>query len=191
MISSNSTNPKNSTKATFTLYEISDKLEELNNLLENLEDVIIPAELAEVFQELLDETSKTKADFTDKIDNILALIQSRKKWLQIRKEESDRLNKLIKKDENTIKFLTEYLLKHLEAQEVKKMRTKRFNLTVANNGGKLPLWINSKMNPQDLPKKYQQVIVEVNKNAIREALEAGEKLEFAGFSERGKHLRIK
>ena len=179
------------TKGSNKLYEISGKLEDLNNLLEQLEDAIIPDELTEVYQELLAEIDKTKADFYDKIDNILALIQSRKKWMQIRKEESDRLNKLIKQDENTIKFLNEYLLRHLQAQEIPKLRTKRFNLTVANNGGKLPVWIDSKLDPQELPKKYQSVTIEVNKKAIREALEAGEKLEFAGFSERGKHLRIK
>jgi hypothetical protein len=61
---------------------------------------------------------------------------------------------------------------------------------VANNGGKLPLWIDSNINPKDLPKKYQQITVEINKNTVREALEAGKYLEFAGFSERGKHLRI-
>ena len=173
------------------LYKISSKLEDLNNLLEELEDAIIPDELTEVVTNILAEIDKTKADFYDKVDNILALIQSRKKWVKIRKEEADRLNKLIKQDQSQIKFLNEYLLRHLEAQEVKKLRTKRFNLTVANNGGKLPIWIDNKLDPQELPKQYQQVTVEVNKKAIREALEAGEKLEFAGFSERGKHLRIK
>jgi hypothetical protein len=70
------------------------------------------------------------------------------------------------------------------------MKTNKFNLTVAKNGGKLPIWLDSKVNPKDLPKKYQQITVEINRNTVREALEAGEDLEFAGFSERGKHLRI-
>jgi hypothetical protein len=177
-------------KCPYKLYEISEKLEELNNLIDKIDGVDIPAELAEIFNDILTEAEQTKNDFADKIDDILCLIQSRKKWLQIRKEEADRLNKLIKKDENTIKFLNDYLLKHLEAQEISKLRTNKFNLTVANNGGKLPLWIDSKVNPKDLPKKYQNIIVEINKNAVRFALEQGEDLEFAGFSERGKHLRI-
>ncbi len=177
-------------KGNYKLYEISEKLEELNNLLDNLDGVDIPAEVAEIYNDILTEAEQTKNDFADKVDDILCLIQSRKKWLQIRKQEAERLNKLIKKDENTMNFLTEYLSRHLEAQEIKKMRTNKFNLTVANNGGKLPLWIDSKVNPKDLPKKYQQITVQVNKDAIREALEEGEELDFAGFSERGKHLRI-
>jgi 5,10-methylenetetrahydrofolate reductase len=166
------------------------KSEELNNLIDTLDGVDIPAEIAKIYSDILAEAEQTKNNFANKIDGILCLIQSRKKWLQIRKEEADRLNKLIKKDENTIKFLNDYLLRHLEAQEVTKLRTNKFNLTVANNGGKLPLWIDSKINPKDLPKKYQQITVEINKNTVREALEKGEDLVFAGFSERGKHLRI-
>ena len=177
-------------KASYKLYEISDKLEELNNLIDKIDGVDIPAEIAEIYNNILAEAEQTKNDFADKIDGILCLIQSRKKWLRISKEEAERLQKLIKKDENTIKFLTDYLLRHLEAQEVTKLRTNKFNLTVANNGGKLPIWIESKVNPKDLPKKYQSIIVEINKNAVRFALEQGEDLEFAGFSERGKHLRI-
>ena len=178
-------------KGTYRLYEISEKLEELNNLIENLEGVDIPAELVENYNDILAEASQKRNDFAEKIDNILGLIQSRKKWLQIRKEESDRLEQLINKDENTVKFLTEYLLRHLEVQKVKKLRTRRFNLTVANNGGKQPLWIDSKVNPQELPQRYRCVSYFPNKDAIRQALEEGKELEFAGFSERGKHLRIK
>ena len=77
------------TKGSNKLYKISSKLEDLNNLLEELENAIIPDELTEVYTNLLAEIDKTKADFSDKVDNILALIQSRKKWMQIRKEESD------------------------------------------------------------------------------------------------------
>ena len=36
-------------KTTNKLYEISGKLEELNNLLENLDGINIPAELAEIY----------------------------------------------------------------------------------------------------------------------------------------------
>ena len=186
------------TQGIYRLYEISEKLEELNDLIDNLEGVDIPAELAENYNNILAEIEQNNNDFADKIDNILCLIQSRKKWLQIPKEESgqrscafgERLQKLIKKDENTIQFLNEYLLRHLEVQEVKKLRTKRFNLTVANNGGKQPLWIDSKVNPQELPQRYRCVSYFPNKDAIRQALEEGEELDFAGFSERGKHLRI-
>jgi ferritin len=176
---------------TYKLYEISGKLEELNNLIENLEGITIPAELAETFKEILAEAKATEKDFADKVDNIASLIQSRKRWMQVRKEESDRLNQLIRKDDNTINWLSDYLMEHLEKQGVRKLRTKKFNLTIANNGGKLPVVIDSKIDPKDLPRKYINVSYSPNKNAIREALEKGEELNFAYFGERGKSLIIK
>ncbi len=176
---------------TYKLYEISGKLEELNNLIENLEGITIPAEGAETFNKILAEAKATERDFADKVDNIVSLIQSRKKWMQVRKEESDRLNQLIRKDDNTINWLTGYLMEHLEKQGVRKLRTKKFNLSIANNGGKLPVVIDSKIEPKNLPPKYRNVSYSPNKNAIREALEKGETLNFAYFGERGKSLRIK
>ncbi len=47
------------------------------------------------------------------------------------------------------------------------------------------------IDPEKLPRKYKLVSYSANKEAIREALLAGEKLKFAHFEERGKHLRIK
>ena len=42
-------------KGIYRLYEISEKLEELNNLIENLEGVDIPAELVENYNDILAE----------------------------------------------------------------------------------------------------------------------------------------
>ena len=65
-------------KGIYRLYEISEKLEELNNLIDNLEGVDIPAELVENYNDILAESSQKRNDFAEKIDNILGLIQSRK-----------------------------------------------------------------------------------------------------------------
>ena len=175
----------------YKLYELSDRLTELEGTIELLEGVDIPADLHTFYLNLLEELDQTKKDFLSKVDSILCLIQSRKKWLQIRKEECERLQKLIKKDQNTVDWLLLYLQQHLEKQGIKKLRTNKFNLTIANNGGKLPVVIDSKIDPKDLPRKYRNVIYSPNKNAIREALEKGEELNFAYFGERGKYLRIK
>ena len=98
---------------------------------------------------------------------------------------------MIKKDQNTEDRLLLYLQEHLEKQGIKKLGTNKFNLTIANNGGKLPVVIDSKIDPKDLPRKYRNVTYSLNKTAIREALEKGETLDFAYFGERGKSLRIK
>jgi len=47
------------------------------------------------------------------------------------------------------------------------------------------------LDPKTLPERFQKITVEANSPAIREALESGEKLEFAELGERGTSLRIK
>lgn len=78
------------------------------------------------YLELLAEAEETNDKFIDKIDSILCLIQSRKRWLEMRKAEAERLNKLVKKDEKTIEWLTDYLKQHLEKTGVRKLE-KGFN----------------------------------------------------------------
>ena len=82
-------------------------------------------------------------------------------------------------------------MEHLEKQGVRKLRTKKFNLSIAKNGGKVPIAIDSKINPKDLPKQYQRITVEVDHTAVRKALESDTQLDWATWGERGQHLRIK
>ncbi len=118
------------TKGTYKLYELSDRLQELEETIENLEGVDIPADVHTEYLELLAEAEETNDKFIDKIDSILCLIQSRKRWLEMRKAEAERLNKLIKKDEKTIDWLQEYLKQHLEKIGKTKFRTNKFNISI-------------------------------------------------------------
>ena len=70
-----------------------------------------------------------KKDFLSKVDGIVSLIQSRKRWLEVRSLECDRISKLIKKDHSTVEWLLLYLQEHLEKQGIKKLRTNKFNLS--------------------------------------------------------------
>ena len=89
-------------KRTYKLYQLSDRISEIEEIIENLEGVDIPADLHQDYLNLLQELDQTNSDFTTKVDSIFSLIQSRKRWLEIRKAEAERLQKLVKKDEKTI-----------------------------------------------------------------------------------------
>jgi hypothetical protein len=95
-------------------------------------------------------------------------------------------------DLRTVEILSERLRLHLQNQNVKKLKTRRFNITVATNGGKQPFGIDVE-HPKDLPERFRKVIYEPDKTAIREALEANEPEaeKIAYWRERGTHLRIK
>jgi hypothetical protein len=174
-----------------TLLELNEAVEHLAGQIDLLESETIPPELHEAYLDILNQYCETEAQLQDKLDNIAALIQDRKRWLEMRKAEAKRLQDLVKFDENTVAWLQDYLLKYLQSKDIKKIRTKRFNLTVANNGGKQPVYVDPTINPKDLPEEYRRVTYEVDKQAIREALEEGQELKFATWQERGQHLRIK
>jgi hypothetical protein len=57
---------------------------------------------------------------------------------------------------------------------------------VCKNGGKIPIEYTA-----DVPKEYCTFTPKPNGEAIRKALEDGQELEFAHFTERGEHLKIK
>ena len=172
-----------------TLLNLDAHLSRLNEIIDEIEDQI-PAELAQAFEEILLERDETQEQYLTKLDNIAALIQNRKLWVEVRKAEAQRLAKLAQSDSKTVDWLTDYLKRHLEAKGYKKLRTKRFNLSVCANGGKPPLTLDN-IDPKQLPQRFQKVTVEADKKAIREALEAGEFLSFAQFAEKGTHLRVR
>lgn len=67
-----------------------------------------------------------------------------------------------------------------------KFTTDLFSFNVAKNGGKQALTITG-----EVPKQYTKAIIENDTEKIRQALENGEKLDFAHLEERGESLRIK
>lgn len=73
-----------------------------------------------------------------------------------------------------------------------KFKTDLFSFNIAKNGGKAPLVINEEYKDAGkLPERFQKMEIKADTDAIREALDAGEQLEFAAYGERGKSLRIR
>ena len=179
------------TKGTYKLYQLTSKLQELEETIENLEGVDIPADVHLEYLELLAEAEETNDKFIDKIDSILCLIQSRKRWLEIRKAEAERLNKLIKKDEKTIDWLQEYLKQHLEKIGKTKFRTNKFNISI-RKASVAPLHLLIE-DAKSYPQQYQKVTIEVDKKALKEAVINGdaEALKYAELGEKSTYLSIK
>lgn len=173
------------------LYELSDRISEIEDILENLEGVDIPADVHEDYLKLLEELDESKSDFNNKVDSILSLIQSRKRWLEIRKAEAKRMQNLIKKDEKTIEWLQEYLKGHLEKLDIKKLRTNKFNLSIRK--ASIPPLQLKYDNPKTYPEKYQKVTIEINKKLLRDDIkkEDSTALEYAELGEKSTYLLIK
>lgn len=74
---------------------------------------------------------------------------------------------------------------------LRKTETDLHTISIQKNGGKAPIQYVEGLQPSELPTEYQKTKVEMDTDAIRQALEAGELLDFAVLLEKGESLRIK
>jgi hypothetical protein len=125
-------------------------------------------------------------DLERKADNYAAFIVEVEKRAEVRRQEADRLLARSKADESQAAWLRAMLKSVFEQRGIKKLETARFRLGVQGNGGKQPLDIFGLV-----PDEFMVAVPQVNREAIRAALEDGRQLEFARLMERGTRLAIR
>ncbi len=167
-----------------TLFDISTDLEKLSELLDDCDDT----EQQEVISNWLESIGNER---DKKVDGYAALIAEIEARADIRLQEAKRLTELANSDKAKVKLLKERLKWFFALHNLKKLETARYKLSLAANGGRAPLVIRDYILATELPEHFQRVTVEPNTAAIREALEAGEELDFARLGERGTSIRIK
>lgn len=168
-----------------TLFTISDDLEKLNELLDDCGDNAQQQELiAQWFETLGTERDR-------KFDNYCALVVEMTSRAAARKAEAQRLMELAASDENRAKMLKDRLKWFFQTHNLKTLDTDRYRLSLAKNGGRQPLILDESVPVTQLPERFQKVSIDPDTTAIRDALERGERLDFAQLGERGTSLRIK
>lgn len=172
------------------LYEISKELLEFEQLMTDLEGEIPSEEIERQITEWFENISDQR---DEKIDNYAALIRTMDARAKMRKEEAKRLTLLAQTDENAVSRLKERLKYFFQTHELGTLQTRRFKVSLANNGGVRPLILSVEAYevPECLPDEFKKSTVTANTTAIREALEAGAELDFAQLGERGQSIRIK
>ena len=87
---------------------------------------------------------------------------------------------------NAVANLKMNLVRAMEAMGLEEIQAGDTKIKLRNNGGQLPLIING-----DVPAEYlkTKIIEEKDTEKIRKALDAGKKLDFATYGERGKNVR--
>jgi hypothetical protein len=168
-----------------TLFDISSDLEKLSELLEGCGGDAQQRELIDNwFEQLGSERDR-------KLDNYCALISEMLARAEVRKAEAKRLLELASSEENRAKLLKDRLKWFFETHNIKTLDTARYRLSLARNGGKAPLILKGGVSPTGLPERFQKLSIDPDTAAIREALEQGERLDFAALGERGASLHIK
>ena len=194
MTSQASTQPMTETPATYqvepqthrrSLFNISEDLERLNELLDEVGN---DTEQQEIIQQWF-ETLGSERD--RKLDSYAALISEMQARADVRKAEAKRMQELATTDENRARLLKARLKTFFETHDIKTIETPRYKLSLAKNGGKAPLILDENLAVTSLPEHFQKVSIDPDTAAIRSALERGEKLEWAQLGKRGTSMRIK
>ena len=170
-----------------SLLDITDDLRALDQLLAEADGDISDPAVSEAVERWFAELDQ---DFDTKVDNYAALITEMKFRATSRKAEADRLAERARIDSGNAQWLADKLKAVMQQRGLKKLETRRYRLSVANNGGKLPLRLSTD-NPKDLPAEYHRVTIDIDKAKVREALEAGVEVPHASFDERGTRLSIR
>lgn len=173
--------------ATRTLYEIGDDLRAIEQLL--IDAAGDGGDITDAEAQLDQWLAESEGNLKTKIDRYCALIREFEASAESRKAEAARLSALAKSDAGHAARLKSRLQWFFETQNLDKLKTDRFNVSLANHGGKLPLIVN--VDGKTLPPRFQQVSIDPNKDAIREALESGEAVNGCQLGERGRSLRIR
>lgn len=125
---------------------------------------------------------------SEKADGYCAVMTHFKGQAEMISKEIEALTLRKKQIERSVDRMKEALLYSMNTTGRTEIKTDLHTIKVAKNGGKLPLEITG-----EVPKEFEKttVLVEPDKDKIREALDKGEELGFAHLKERGTHLSIK
>lgn len=168
-----------------TLYAITDDLQALDEMLIELGGDISDPKVAEAIDAWMAELDR---DLTRKADGYASLIKEIEARAKARTEEAKRLTDRARVDENAAAALKSRMLYAMQARQMKTIETARFKLSVTGNGGKTPMVVTDE---KAIPEKFHRVVVMVDTDKLRDALEAGQTVPGASLAPRGFHLRIR
>ena len=171
-----------------TLYNIADDLRALEAILvEAGGDVSTPeAEAA-----LAEWEAELSTNLAEKVDRYCSLISEIEVRAAARTAEAERLRDLARTDDRAALALRERLRFVWQARNLGPLQTARFRVSLARNGGKAPVSITAEADELPAWAVKTKTVVDVDKDAIRARLEAGETLPFASLLERGSRISIK
>lgn len=168
-----------------SLYQITAELQSLLAAAEHHGD-----DSAEFAEALMEHTALLKGALIEKADSYAALIRSCEARAEARTVEARRMQDLADADARLAKRLRDALMQSMQDTGNLKVQTARFALSVVNNGGKLPVVIDSEA---DLPADYRvpKVTMTIDRDALRRDLEHGAAVPGARLGERGRRLDLK
>lgn len=166
------------------MYQLTQAYLELDEFIDGLS-----GDVTSIEAEIVKYLECLNGALEEKADNTAAVITELESRARVRREEADRLADLARADAEKAKRLEFALMTLLRAAGTRKIDGSRFVVAIQKNGGKRKLIVD--IDPASLPERFQRVFIEANGEAIRQAIDAGENLEFARLAPQGERLSIK
>jgi hypothetical protein len=172
-----------------TLWDIGEDLLALERLVEECDGDISDPAVDAAITAWMDEMAKNQAV---KCDGYVGLIRKWEMQKSAAVAEAEQYRKIASVRGNRIERLKVRLMEHMQATGQTKIETATGRtIGIQKNGGKVPLVVAPDVDPTQIDSRYQAVSIELDNEAVRKALEGGEKLAFASLGDRGVSLRIR
>ena len=138
-----------------------------------------------------------------KIDAYIKVIKWRESLIEYQENEARRCEALAYQNKQTVQWLKSKLKAFMEQRveqlgdKGKRLEGKLSKVSLCNNGGRPPIWINPELTLEDYPEEYKEIRFHIDRNKIAEdAINYDEVRDdngklIAKVMPRGKHLRIK
>ena len=140
-----------------------------------------------------DTLEAVQGEYDYKIEGCCKVIKNIEADINAYKAEAKRLTDRAKSLEKNIERLKATIFNSMKATNTTNIKGQLFKISIAKNGGKLPV-VYDKSNKDItalLPDQLVNIVETPNLEAIRELLEAGKVVEGFSLGERGESLRIK
>lgn len=141
-----------------------------------------PTESTIAMMEEIESNIKTK------VDGYCSLIRHYQTVSTALEDELKRIDARRQAAANRAKWLKTRLLAAITAMGERQLKTTLNTVTIAKNGGKQPIQINTR--PEELPEELRVVSYQPDTDAIRIRLEAGHEVPGCTLLTRGEHLRL-
>lgn len=173
-----------------TLYEIGKDLQALSELLLNLDGEIPEGVAGEALERWFNEIGAAR---DEKVRRYCGLISQLEYSAEAATEEARRIRALATASKNVADRLKNRLKEFFEANRIEQLDLGAFRPRVQANGGALPLIVPEewKANPANAPEQFHLVKIDLDMQAIREAIRNDEVPEGVHLGERGTHLRLR
>lgn len=166
------------------LYKLPDQLIFILDLLEENPD--IPQE------ELLEQLAITTQEFNEKVEQVALAVRNSESRATSMRFEVERLENHARSEENKVKRLKDSLLTLMNAAAIQKVAGKVVTVSVANNGGELPISLTCE--PKDLPEQFRKetITYSLNREAVKDYQTIGMDLPaVVVVGKRGQNIRIR